>query len=315
MQTGLARTGRMLAVHHEAVKPDILILGKALSGGMYPVSAVLADDEVRACAGCARAFWVPARIGLAASPCQGLQSSLMASPCTCLSWPVLGWRCAELRSCGPRHVAKVPAWPRLRGRPRAARRSCCASSPASTAARMAATPSPPRSRWPRCASWCAARPRARPPPARAAQPRRAAAPGVSRAARGGSARRWAGMAAAALRAGEAELGYRVRVRVKVSGGGQRKARADVAARAVRVKVSGAGQREARAELAARARQVEEDLAGNAERLGQLLRAQLQAIPSPRIRQARRARRGPLPAEREHAALFCLKCEQSHGMLC
>jgi len=48
VQTGLARTGRMLAVHHEAVKPDILILGKALSGGMYPVSAVLADDEVRA---------------------------------------------------------------------------------------------------------------------------------------------------------------------------------------------------------------------------------------------------------------------------
>ena len=48
MQTGLARTGRMLAVDHEGVKPDILILGKALSGGMYPVSAVLADDEVRA---------------------------------------------------------------------------------------------------------------------------------------------------------------------------------------------------------------------------------------------------------------------------
>ena len=48
VQTGLARTGRMLAVDHEAVKPDILILGKALSGGMYPVSAVLADDEVPA---------------------------------------------------------------------------------------------------------------------------------------------------------------------------------------------------------------------------------------------------------------------------
>ena len=46
VQTGLARTGRMLAVDHEGVKPDILILGKALSGGMYPVSAVLADDEV-----------------------------------------------------------------------------------------------------------------------------------------------------------------------------------------------------------------------------------------------------------------------------
>ena len=48
VQTGLARTGRMLAVDHEGLKPDILILGKALSGGMYPVSAVLADDEVPA---------------------------------------------------------------------------------------------------------------------------------------------------------------------------------------------------------------------------------------------------------------------------
>ncbi|XP_013107431.2 ornithine aminotransferase, mitochondrial [Stomoxys calcitrans] len=46
VQTGLARTGRMLAVDHEDVKPDILILGKALSGGMYPVSAVLANDDV-----------------------------------------------------------------------------------------------------------------------------------------------------------------------------------------------------------------------------------------------------------------------------
>eukprot|EP01024_Parvocaulis_polyphysoides_P015958 TRINITY_DN17069_c0_g2_i1.p1 TRINITY_DN17069_c0_g2~~TRINITY_DN17069_c0_g2_i1.p1 ORF type:complete len:466 (+),score=88.34 TRINITY_DN17069_c0_g2_i1:304-1701(+) len=46
VQTGLARTGKMLACEWEAVKPDILILGKALSGGMYPVSAVLADDPV-----------------------------------------------------------------------------------------------------------------------------------------------------------------------------------------------------------------------------------------------------------------------------
>ncbi len=46
VQTGLARTGRMLACEHEEVRPDILILGKALSGGMYPVSAVLADDDV-----------------------------------------------------------------------------------------------------------------------------------------------------------------------------------------------------------------------------------------------------------------------------
>ncbi|TYZ67788.1 hypothetical protein PybrP1_005563 [[Pythium] brassicae (nom. inval.)] len=46
VQTGLARTGKMLAVDYEGVKPDVLILGKALSGGMYPVSAVLASDEV-----------------------------------------------------------------------------------------------------------------------------------------------------------------------------------------------------------------------------------------------------------------------------
>lgn len=46
VQTGIARTGKLLAVHHENVQPDILILGKALSGGMYPVSAVLANDEI-----------------------------------------------------------------------------------------------------------------------------------------------------------------------------------------------------------------------------------------------------------------------------
>ncbi len=46
IQTGIARTGRMLAVDHEDVRPDMLILGKAISGGFYPVSAVLADDAV-----------------------------------------------------------------------------------------------------------------------------------------------------------------------------------------------------------------------------------------------------------------------------
>lgn len=46
VQTGIARTGKLLAVDHENVKPDVLVLGKALSGGMYPVSAVLANDEV-----------------------------------------------------------------------------------------------------------------------------------------------------------------------------------------------------------------------------------------------------------------------------
>jgi ornithine--oxo-acid transaminase len=46
VQTGIARTGKLLAVDHENVKPDILILGKAMSGGAYPVSAVLANDSV-----------------------------------------------------------------------------------------------------------------------------------------------------------------------------------------------------------------------------------------------------------------------------
>ncbi len=46
IQTGIARTGKLLAVDHENVRPDILILGKAVSGGFYPVSLVLADDEV-----------------------------------------------------------------------------------------------------------------------------------------------------------------------------------------------------------------------------------------------------------------------------
>lgn len=46
IQTGLCRTGKMLACDHENVRPDVLILGKALSGGLLPVSAVLADDSV-----------------------------------------------------------------------------------------------------------------------------------------------------------------------------------------------------------------------------------------------------------------------------
>ncbi|MFM2206029.1 MAG: ornithine--oxo-acid transaminase [Bacteroidota bacterium] len=49
IQTGLCRTGRMLACDHEDVRPDILILGKALSGGLLPVSAILADDEIMLC--------------------------------------------------------------------------------------------------------------------------------------------------------------------------------------------------------------------------------------------------------------------------
>lgn len=49
VQTGIGRTGAMLACDHEGVRPDILILGKALSGGVLPVSAVLADDEIMMC--------------------------------------------------------------------------------------------------------------------------------------------------------------------------------------------------------------------------------------------------------------------------
>ena len=49
VQTGLARTGKMICCEHEGVKPDILILGKALSGGMLPVSCILADDDIMLC--------------------------------------------------------------------------------------------------------------------------------------------------------------------------------------------------------------------------------------------------------------------------
>ena len=49
VQTGIARTGKLLACDHEQVRPDILILGKALSGGVYPISAVLADDDIMLC--------------------------------------------------------------------------------------------------------------------------------------------------------------------------------------------------------------------------------------------------------------------------
>lgn len=49
VQTGVARTGRMLACDYEGVRPDVLILGKAISGGMMPVSCVLADDEIMLC--------------------------------------------------------------------------------------------------------------------------------------------------------------------------------------------------------------------------------------------------------------------------
>lgn len=49
VQTGIARTGKLLACDHENVKPDVLILGKAISGGVFPVSCVLADDDIMLC--------------------------------------------------------------------------------------------------------------------------------------------------------------------------------------------------------------------------------------------------------------------------
>jgi ornithine--oxo-acid transaminase len=49
IQSGLGRAGKLLAVHHEGVRPDIVLLGKALSGGVLPVSAVLADKEIMLC--------------------------------------------------------------------------------------------------------------------------------------------------------------------------------------------------------------------------------------------------------------------------
>ncbi|KAI9246861.1 ornithine-oxo-acid transaminase [Sporodiniella umbellata] len=49
IQTGLARTGKMLCVDHDDVRPDVVLLGKALSGGVYPVSAVLADRDIMLC--------------------------------------------------------------------------------------------------------------------------------------------------------------------------------------------------------------------------------------------------------------------------
>ena len=49
IQTGIGRTGKMLATEYEDARPDILVLGKALSGGVIPVSAVLCDDDIMLC--------------------------------------------------------------------------------------------------------------------------------------------------------------------------------------------------------------------------------------------------------------------------
>lgn len=72
VQTGIARTGKLLACDHEGVRPDVLILGKALSGGVIPVSAVLADDEIMLCikpgehGSTFGGFPLAARVGIAA---------------------------------------------------------------------------------------------------------------------------------------------------------------------------------------------------------------------------------------------------------
>ena len=49
VQTGIGRTGKLLATDYEDARPDILVLGKALSGGVFPVSAVLADNDIMMC--------------------------------------------------------------------------------------------------------------------------------------------------------------------------------------------------------------------------------------------------------------------------
>jgi ornithine--oxo-acid transaminase len=49
IQTGIARTGRLLCSEHSGVRPDVVLLGKAISGGVYPVSAVLADSDIMLC--------------------------------------------------------------------------------------------------------------------------------------------------------------------------------------------------------------------------------------------------------------------------
>jgi len=72
VQTGIARTGKLLACDHEGVKPDVLILGKALSGGVIPVSAVLANDDIMLCikpgehGSTFGGFPLAARVGIAA---------------------------------------------------------------------------------------------------------------------------------------------------------------------------------------------------------------------------------------------------------
>ena len=212
MQTGLARTGRMLAVHHEAVKPDILILGKALSGGMYPVSAVLADDEVRARAGCVRGvFWgtcvhrfrEPVCVGLAVS-CQSLRLTLAASPCSRLSWPAVGWQCHELRSRAPCHAV------RSRLNPAEVRAACGAQvmlciKPGQHGSTYGGNPIAAKVALAALRVLVRGAPARRPPPTRAAQPRGSAVLDMSYAAHGLSARRRAGTAAAAWRAGEAEM--------------------------------------------------------------------------------------------------------------
>lgn len=102
VQTGLGRTGKLTACAHEGVRPDILLLGKALSGGVYPVSAVLCDDEVMLTI-------KPGEHGstFGGNPlaCKVAQAALQARHIITFSWSVLGSRSHNSRA------ARHAAWP------------------------------------------------------------------------------------------------------------------------------------------------------------------------------------------------------------
>lgn len=103
LQVGMGRTGRMLCSDWDGVHPDILVLGKALSGGIYPVSAVLADDEVGS-----------APRGLTEEDGGG-DTSLRGSTLGQLCWPMTTWAAAcqfagpWLLDCGSCMSPLVPA--------------------------------------------------------------------------------------------------------------------------------------------------------------------------------------------------------------
>ena len=123
VQTGLARTGRMLASEYEGVRPDILVLGKALSGGVYPVSAVLADDEVRCQIGKSLAFAIANMCQKRAS-CFKVELEKMLSgvvvldgclpdpPC-CWNNQVMSQLACCMRRCSARPCLGASTWSRV----------------------------------------------------------------------------------------------------------------------------------------------------------------------------------------------------------